>query len=77
MFLTCTRARWDAVSLAFRNSTSSGITNYATATRNTARIEAQQRTALEQLNLAIQVVSDFEARMELVNPWTEDEHEYR
>ena len=61
MFLTCTRARWDAVSLAFHNLTSSGITNYATTTCNTAHIKTQQRTALEQLNLAIQVVSDLKA----------------
>lgn len=71
------RTRWDAVSTAFRIPVNSSFTDYAATTRSTARIEAERRAAQEQLQVAIQATSGFEAKMGLMRPWSECDPEYQ
>lgn len=66
--------KWNAVSDSFQACDGSGA--YGSSTRSTARLEAERRSAMDQVLVAIRAVSDLEAKLQLLEPWTEGHPEY-
>lgn len=54
-----------------------GGATYTSSARSTACLEAEHRSATNQILVAIRAVSELEAKLELTEPWTPTHPEYK